>query len=121
MTRFSAPLVALLLLGGVELAVAQPVPGLSTDQQKQLPANCIDVQLDDARSYDCVNAQMHTLVQGQPRPSAASDAPYSATSPSQVTGQFNESATRNRLGTNFGKSVTPSGRPTAPPAPAIPR
>ena len=50
--------------------------------------------------------------------SSDNGAPYNANSPSNVTGQFNEDATRNRLGSNFGKSVTPE-RPAQNFAPAF--
>ncbi len=80
---------------------------------------CTDVDVGSAHGYDCLNAQLNNLVQGTPRPSAATDAPYSATSPSNVVGTFNEGATRNRLGANFGKSVIPSRPPPAVYAPPL--
>jgi hypothetical protein len=74
-------------------------------------ADCTDIQAGTATGYTCINRQLQAIIQQTPRPSSAGDAPYDATSPSNVTGQFNEEATRNRLGANFGKSVTPQ-RPT---------
>lgn len=74
---------------------------------------CTDVDVGSAHGYDCLNAQLSNMVQGEQRPSSATDAPVSATSPSNVVGSFNEGATRNRLGANFGKSVIPS-RPPPP-------
>jgi hypothetical protein len=68
---------------------------------------CVDVQVGSAQSYDCLNQQLKSATQNAQRYSSDSSAPYTANSPSNVTGQFNESATRNRLGSNFGKSVTP--------------
>ena len=68
---------------------------------------CVDVQVGSAQSYDCINQRLKAAAQAAPRTSSATAAPYDATSPSNVTGQFNESATRNRLGANFGHSVTP--------------
>jgi hypothetical protein len=73
--------------------------------------DCTDIQAGTATGYTCINRQLQAIIQQTPRPSSAGDAPYNATSPSNVTGQFNEDATRNRLGANFGKSVTPQ-RPT---------
>jgi hypothetical protein len=68
---------------------------------------CVDVKVGTAQSYECLNQQLADVARQTQRFSADTSAPYSATSPSNVTGQFNESATRNRLGANFGKSVTP--------------
>ena len=68
--------------------------------------SCVDVKVGTAQSYDCINQQLQAQArQAQRTPGA--EAPYSAQSPGNVTGQFNEAATRNRLGANFGKSVTP--------------
>lgn len=78
-------------------AIAQPV----TQQ------TCVDVQVGTAQSYECLNQKLQAATQNTQRFSSDTSAPYSAASPSNVTGQFNESATRNRLGANFGKSVTP--------------
>jgi hypothetical protein len=74
---------------------------------------CVDVAVGTAQSYDCINQALAEDAAAAHRPSSATDAPYAATSPSNVTGQFNESATRNRLGAAFGHSVTPE-RPAAP-------
>jgi hypothetical protein len=83
--------------------------------------NCVDVSVGHAESYDCINQQLGALAAQQHRAAAAgTDAPYSATSPANVTGQFDEAATRNRLGRNFGHSVTPE-RPAATVASPIPR
>ena len=73
--------------------------------------SCVDVQVGSAQSYACLNEKLAAEARAAQKSSAA-DAPYNATSPGNVTGQFNESATRNRLGDQFGKSVTPE-RPAA--------
>ena len=78
---------------------------------------CVDVQVGTAQSYDCLNQKLKSATQNAQRFSSDGSAPYNAGSASNVTGQFNESATRNRLGPNFGKSVEPA-RPSgvfAPP------
>ncbi len=75
--------------------------------QQQTHDTCVDVQVGSAQSYDCINQRLKAAAQAAPRTSSDTAAPYNATSPSNVTGQFNESATRNRLGANFGHSVTP--------------
>ncbi len=97
----------------VAVCAAQPAP--------QTQQSCVDVKVGSAQSYDCLNQKLSAVAHNAQRPSSQ-DAPYSATSPGNVTGQFNESATRDRLGTNFGKSVTPE-RPavTIPPPLATPR
>jgi hypothetical protein len=85
---------------------AQAKPAAQDDTAKQ-EETCTDVQVGSAQSYACLNAQLKNLANSTQRPSSM-DAPVSATSPSNVVGTFNEDATRNRLGTNFGKSAVPS-------------
>jgi hypothetical protein len=90
-------------------------PGAKSDQ------SCVDVSVGSAQSYECLNQQLGALAGQQHRAaSSETDAPYSATSPANVTGQFDEAATRNRLGRNFGHSVTPE-RPATAPAGPFPR
>ena len=79
---------------------------------------CVDVQVGTAQSYDCLNQKLQATARQTPKVSSETAAPYNADSPSNVTGQFNESATRNRLGGNFGRSVTPE-RPATNFAPAF--
>jgi hypothetical protein len=80
--------------------------------------NCTDVQVGSAQSYDCINAQLGAAAAATPRSSSA-DAPLTSSSPSNVVGTFNEGATRNRLGQNFGKSAIPY-RPAPANPPALP-
>ena len=91
-------------------AAAPPVP---PGRQE----TCVDVQVGSAQSYDCLNQRLQGAARTAPRFSSDTNAPYGAGSPGNVTGQFNEGATRNRLGSNFGKSVTPERpvRSYAPP------
>jgi hypothetical protein len=81
------------------------------------PATCTDVQVGSAESYNCINAQLGALAHNTQRPSSA-DAPLTASSPSNEVGTFNESATRERLGPNFGKSGAPY-RPAFVPPPTF--
>jgi hypothetical protein len=67
--------------------------------------SCVDVQVGSAQSYACINQQLQGVAREAQKSSGA--APYTAQSPANQTGQFNEAATRERLGGNFGKSVTP--------------
>jgi hypothetical protein len=67
--------------------------------------SCIDVQVGTAQSYDCINQRLQAVAR-EAKKTPGADAPYSAQSPGNVTGQFNEDAVRERLGPNFGKSVT---------------
>lgn len=76
---------------------------------------CVDVAVGSAQSYACLNEQLAAIARQTQRASSANSAPVTATSPSNVTGQFNESATRNRLGSNFGHSVTPQRPAYTPP------
>ncbi len=82
---------------------------------------CVDVAVGSAQSYACLNQELGAMAARQPRPSSANSAPVSAFSPGNVTGQFNESATRNRLGSSFGRSVTPERPAYAPPSVSGPR
>ncbi len=84
------------------------------------PVNCTDVQVGSAQSYACINAQLGATAQATHRASSDTDAPVNSASPSNVTGTFNEGATRNRLGANFGKSAVPYRPPAANPPP-LPR
>ena len=68
---------------------------------------CVDAQVGTAQSYDCLNQKLQATARQTPKVSSETAAPYNANSPSNVTGQFNESATRNRLGSSFGRSVAP--------------
>jgi len=78
---------------------------------------CVDVQVGTAQSYACINQKLAAEAKEAWKSSSAGGMP-----PANQTGQFNEDATRNRLGANFGKSVTPA-RPPAnfPPAFAAPK
>jgi hypothetical protein len=97
---------------------------LANPAQAQVPEaksgqSCVDVSVGQAQSYDCINQQLGALAAQQHR-AAEPDGPATATSPANETGQFDEAATRNRLGRNFGHSVTPERVPSAP-ASAFPR
>jgi hypothetical protein len=73
---------------------------------------CVDVQVGTAQSYACINQKLAAQAR-----EAQKSAPGGGVPPANQTGQFNEDATRNRLGANFGKSVTPARPPvqTTPP------
>ena len=94
------------------------VPAAAQQAAPQPTTNCTDVEVGSARSYDCINAQLGNLAHSTQRFSSSTDAPVSANSLSNVVGTFNQSATANRLGRNFGKSVTPY-RPAYTPPPVL--
>jgi hypothetical protein len=75
--------------------------------QPAADTTCTDVTVGSAHGYDCINAQLAATARAAARQSSDLDAPVTATSPSNVVGTFNESATRNRLGANFGRSAIP--------------
>jgi hypothetical protein len=85
----------------------------------QAAVNCTDVQVGSAQSYDCINAKLGAVARDTQRFSSDANAPVTSSSPSNVVGTFNEGATRNRLGANFGKSAIPYRPNTANP-PALP-
>jgi hypothetical protein len=105
-------LTAFTLLWLATPALAQPAPPPAP------PANCTDVQVGTAQSYDCINAQLGAVANSTQRFSSDANAPITSSSPSNAVGTFNQSATANRLGQNFGKSVTPY-RPAYTPPPAF--
>ncbi len=86
------------------LAIVMCAPAARAQPARQ---TCVDVQVGTAQSYDCLNQQLRAAAQSSQRFSSDGSAPYNAASPGNVTGQFNEAATRNRLGSSFGHSVTP--------------
>jgi hypothetical protein len=110
------------LLAAAPWASAGAQTGAQTGGQTRAPApapdTCTDVQVGSAQSYACINARLGAVAQGTDRPSSQ-DAPLNSASPSNAVGSFNEGATRNRLGANFGKSATPYRPPVANP-PALP-
>jgi hypothetical protein len=65
--------------------------------QPTAPVNCTDVQVGSAQGYDCLNAQLGAVARGTQRPSSATDAPVSASSPDNVVGTFNEAGTKETL------------------------
>ena len=65
--------------------------------QPAAPVNCTDVQVGSAQSYDCLNAQLGAVAHTTQRPSSATDAPVSASAPSNVVGTFNEAGTKETL------------------------
>ncbi len=95
----AASLSTAMVVSIIPLALAQPAPQPGHE-------SCVDVQVGTAESYSCLNQKLGAEAV-QAHAANTGEAPYDARSPSQVTGQFNESATRNRLGANFGHSVTP--------------
>ncbi len=95
------------------LLAPAPAAAQTAQTQTSQSQSCVDVKVGAAQSYHCLNQQLGAVAH-QAHNGTQQDAPYSARSPSNVTGQFNEDATRERLGANFGHSVTPD-RPAAAP------
>jgi hypothetical protein len=88
-------LLGLTLLGAAPVAHAQPNPDRS----------CVDVQVGSARSYDCINRSLRNRVERVRPPQ--DDSTLTASSPSNRVGTFNQSATREFLGSSFGHSAIP--------------
>jgi hypothetical protein len=93
-------------LSVIVMVVGSAAQSLAADQQ-----SCVDVQIGSDRYYHCLNEQMQHV--SRDPSSAAKDAPLSARSPAPAVGSFNQSATHERLGSSFGKSVVPQ-RPPPP-------
>ena len=95
----------------IVLFVVLSVPALA--QPRPAPdASCVDVRIGDARYYDCVNREMEQAVPN--RRFSTQDAPLGVQAPANVVGTFNQAATAEQLGSNFGKSVTPERPPQSP-------
>jgi hypothetical protein len=124
MTAMRAALILSCLLMAAPPAFGQEKGGSAQPGSAVKPpaTNCTDVQVGSAQSYDCINAQLGTVAHATPRFSSDTDAPVTSSSPSNVVGTFNEGATRNRLGANFGHSAVPyRPAPANPPALPAPR
>jgi hypothetical protein len=90
---------AVVLANGPVRAHAQEARGSDT---------CVDVRVGTERAYDCLNQALARSVPQRPTPAVP---PVTASSSAPATGLFNESATRERLGTNFGHSAQPQRPP----------
>ncbi|VVE85297.1 hypothetical protein [Pandoraea sputorum] len=112
-----------LLSSASQLAAAAPASATVDDAPRvgsTSPGSrvgCVDVEVNGQRSpsYDCLTNQLQPAsAPGSGRaPGLASE--EIANKPSnQIGGQFNWSATSQRMGNNFGNSATPQ-RPSAPP------
>jgi hypothetical protein len=72
---------------------------------------CVDARVGTASSYNCLNRdlQKQVVIQHQ----GGADVSIDARSPAPAVGTFNQTAVREHLGSNFGKSAVPQ-RPSAP-------
>ncbi|SNU82502.1 hypothetical protein PSP20601_04509 [Pandoraea sputorum] len=80
-------------------------------------AGCVDVEVNGQRSpsYDCLTNQLQPAsVPGSGRAPGLASEEIANKPGNQIGGQFNWSATSQRMGNNFGNSATPQ-RPSAPP------
>jgi hypothetical protein len=84
--------------------------------QSGAATSCVDVRIGDERYYNCLNRQLESEIP-QKRFSAGGDAPVDATMPAPAAGLYDQAATREQLGKNFGHSSVPQ-RPPAPNYPA---
>jgi hypothetical protein len=94
--------------------------GTGHDARAQQPERsniCVDVRIGSVQQYDCLNQQLMRQVQQQ-KPSSEATGTVTAGSPAPAVGSFNQAATQERLGSNFGKSAFPQRPP--PPVFAMP-
>ena len=105
--RHFVPIVLSILLG-IDAAHAQ---------EKNADAGCVDVEVNGerARDDDCLS-RLLTPSSGAARPAARIHSEEIAGRPSNALGLAKTEATRQRLGSNFGKSTLPQRPPQAPPA-----
>ncbi|MEF3067757.1 hypothetical protein [Pandoraea apista] len=115
---------ALSVAGPVSAAGADDASHASGAAAAHARAGCVDVEVNGQRSpsYDCLTNQL----QPASSPLAGGRAPGLesediANKPgNQIGGQFNWSATSQRMGNAFGNSATPQRPATPPPTPIIP-
>jgi hypothetical protein len=93
---------AIFLITSLPAASQSPPPDAQT---------CLTVTIGNTQDYSCLNQAFAALVPNQRLSSL--NAPYNATSPAPKLGIFNQSATHEQLGSNFGKSAFPQ-RPAQP-------
>ena len=72
--------------------------------------SCVDVRIGNEQYYNCLNRQMGSAVPYHRL--SASNSPVNAGMPGPAAGLYDQAATREQLGTNFGKSSTPQRPPT---------
>jgi hypothetical protein len=119
-----ASAVALMLGMAGNVSAADDAASASGTPKTPSRSGCVDVEVNGQRSpsYDCLTNQL----QPASSPLAGGRAPGLesediANRPSnQIGGQFNWSATSQRMGNAFGNSATPQRPAAPPPAPIIP-
>jgi len=106
--------IALAVLAAVSPAIGQQGSG-SVDLPplvNEAPAeNCVEVEIGNAKTYDCLNSKLKELSTSVP--AVPNLPPFDARSRDTSIGIVNVPAVRQQYGPNFGKSVVPY-RPTPP-------
>jgi hypothetical protein len=102
--------------------LAALAPAAAGSQTPARDPSCVDVQAGSARSFDCINRQLRAKAANE-HPSGEDDGVVSATSAPNRAGTFNQSATREYLGSSFGHSAVPQAhaQTVAPSFGAVPR
>lgn len=118
MGKFAVTVAAAMLLSAVShLAVAADDAPRVGGTAPASRAGCVDVEVNGQRSpsYDCLTNQLQPASAPGSGRAPGLESEEIANKPSnQIGGQFNWSATSQRMGNNFGNSATPQ-RPAAPP------
>lgn len=118
----------LMLVMSHSMGSAQEValPDEVAPRPAQAPTGCVDVVVDGhaALSYDCLNQQLSPK-ETQGRPPAGLESEAITQRAPNALGLFNQAATSNRMGSNFGTSAFPqrpprSSGPSSPFAPPQP-
>ncbi|VVE01727.1 hypothetical protein PAQ31011_02178 [Pandoraea aquatica] len=118
MGKLGATIAATVLLGAVSplAAAADDAPRVGGAAPASR-AGCVDVEVNGQRSpsYDCLTNQLQPASAPGSGRAPGLESEEIANKPSnQIGGQFNWSATSQRMGNSFGNSATPQ-RPAAPP------
>ncbi len=98
-------------LRAIPLLAGLAATNVAARSEDAAPGTCVDVQIGDQRFYDCLNSHLRAVASAR-RPGLP-EMPNAAGISAPAAGLFNQAATRERMGTAFGLSVTPQ-RPPPP-------
>ncbi len=104
----------------LRLAICAAALTQSAGAQDAKPS-CVDVEIGSAQSYACLNRQLGAIAQEAGKSGNDLTPPTAATAPENSTGAFNATSLHDRLGGNFGHSVTPPRPTTVVTNPIAPR
>lgn len=88
---------------------SSPLLGGSAQAGQRRPPNCIEIEINDVRTFDCLNEKLET--ESARIPKVPNIPPFDVRSKDVHLGIVNQSALRQQFGKNYGVSIYPY-RPT---------